>query len=139
VLQGNALKLSSRIRNVDCIATEPDLGPALRDVPTNAYASKIVAKLEPLYFGFFEDAFRALNVDGRLVVVTPYFQTRSDKPVMTRFAQRAEEIGFKRLCPFNKKHFEKDGEAERNLFGLESLIDLAERHKVGREIQVFQK
>jgi tRNA G10 N-methylase Trm11 len=139
VLQGNALKLSSRIRNVDCIATEPDLGPALRDVPTNAYASKIVTKLEPLYFGFFEDAFRALNVDGRLVVVTPYFQTRSDKPVMTRFAQKAEEIGFKRLCPFNKEHFEKDGEAERNLFGLESLIDLSERHKVGREIQVFQK
>ena len=139
VLQGDARKLSSRIRNVDCIATEPDLGPALRDIPTNAYAERIIAKLEPLYFGFFEDAFRALNVGGRLVVVTPYFQTRSDKPVVTRFAQKAEEIGFKRVCPFKKELFVKDGEAERNLFGLESLVDVAERHKVGREIHVFQK
>jgi tRNA G10 N-methylase Trm11 len=139
VLQGDARKLSSKIRNVDCIATEPDLGPALRDVPTNVYAERIIAKLEPLYFGFFEDAFRALNVGGRLAVVTPYFQTRSDKPVVTGFAQKAEALGFKRVCPFKKEHFVEDGEAEHNLIGLESLVDVAERHKVGREIHVFQK
>jgi tRNA G10 N-methylase Trm11 len=124
---------------VDCIATEPDLGPALRDVPTNAYAAKIVAKLEPLYFGFFEDAFKSLKAEGRLVVVTPYFQTRSGKPVATRFAEKAAEIGFKQVSPFKKESFAHDGEAEQNLAAMVSLFDVAERHKTGREIHVFQK
>jgi tRNA G10 N-methylase Trm11 len=108
-------------------------------VPTNAYAAKIIAKLEPLYFGFFEDAFSTLKANGRLVVVTPYFQTRSGQPVATRFAEKAEEVGFKRIFPFKREFFEKDGEAERNLMGLTSLTDVGEKHKVGREIHVFQK
>ncbi|HJW65542.1 MAG TPA: methyltransferase domain-containing protein [Candidatus Bathyarchaeia archaeon] len=139
VLQGDARRLSSRVREVDCIATEPDLGPALRDVPTNAYAEKMVAKLEPLFFGFFEDAFKSLKAEGRLVVVTPYFQTRSGKPVATRFVQKAVEVGFKQVSPFKKESFAYDGEAEQNLAGMVSLFDVAERHKTGREIHVFQK
>jgi tRNA G10 N-methylase Trm11 len=139
VLIGDARKLSPRIRNVDCIATEPDLGPALRENPTNAYATKIVTKLEPLFFSFMEDAFEVLSDKGRLVLVTPYFQTRSGKPVPTRFAEKAEEIGFKRLYPFKKEHFTKEDDAENRLIGLTSIVDVAERHKVGREINVFQK
>jgi 16S rRNA C1402 N4-methylase RsmH len=92
-----------------------------------------------LYFGFFEDAFNALKADGRLVVVTPYFQTRSGKPVATRFEEKAEEIGFKRVFPFKKEFFGHDGEAEQNLAGMVSLFDVAERHKTGREIHVFQR
>jgi tRNA G10 N-methylase Trm11 len=111
----------------------------LRDAPTNAYAAKIISKLEPLYFGFFEDAFKSLKPDGRLVVVTPYFQTRSGIPVETRFAEKAEEIGFKRVFPFKKEFFAYDGEAEQNLGRMASLFDVAERHKTGREIHVFQR
>jgi tRNA G10 N-methylase Trm11 len=139
VLQGDARKLSSRVRNIDCIATEPDLGPALRDIPTKAYAARIITKLEPLYFGFLEDAFKVLNPDGRLAIVTPYFQTRSGEPVATRFAEKAKKVGFKQVFPFKKELFAKNGEAERNLVSLASLVDVAERHKVGREIHVFQK
>jgi tRNA G10 N-methylase Trm11 len=139
LLQGDARKLSSRVRDVDCIVTEPDLGPALRDVPTNAYADKLVSKLEPLFFSFFEDAFKSLKAEGRLVVVTPYFQTRSGRPVATRFAQKALEIGFKQVYPLKKEFFAHDGEAEQNLASMVSLVDVAERHKTGREIHVFQK
>jgi tRNA G10 N-methylase Trm11 len=139
VLQGDARKLSPRVRDIDCIATEPDLGPALRHAPTNAYAAKIIAKLEPLYFGFLEDAYNMLSADARLVIVTPYFQTRSGEPVATRFAEKAEEFGFKTVFPFKKEFFEKDREAEQKLVSLTSLFDVAERHKVGREIHIFQK
>ena len=139
ILQGDARRLSSRVREIDCIVTEPDLGPALRDVPTDAYAAKIVAKLEPLYFSFFENAFNSLIPDGTLVIVIPYFQTRSGKPVVTRFGQKAEEIGFKQVFPFKGEHFETDKESVQNLIRLASLIDVTERHKTGREIRVFQK
>jgi tRNA G10 N-methylase Trm11 len=139
VLQGDARKLSHRIRNVDCIATEPDLGPALRDVPTNAYAAKIVVKLEPLFFGFLEDVFDVLKAGGTLVLVTPCFQTRSGEPVATRFAEKAEQVGLQSMTPFKKDDFSAEGETEENLTALKSLLDVAERHKVGREIHVFQK
>ena len=139
ILQGDARRLSSRVRDIDCIVTEPDLGPALRDVPTDAYAAKIVAKLEPLYFSFFENAFNSLIPDGTLVIVIPYFQTRSGKPVVTRFGQKAEEIGFKQVFPFKGEHFETDKESVQNLIRSASLIDVTERHKTGREIRVFQK
>ncbi len=139
VLQGDARKLSSRVRNVDCIATEPDLGPALRHTPTNTYAAKIIIKLEPLYFDFLEDAYNMLNDNGRLVLVTPYFQTRSGETVATRFVEKAEEIGFRRVFPLRGEFFEKISEAEQKLAALTSLIDVAERHKVGREIHIFEK
>jgi tRNA G10 N-methylase Trm11 len=139
ILQGDARRLSSRVRDIDCIVTEPDLGPALRDVPTDAYAAKLVAKLEPLYFSFFENAFNSLKTDGKLVIVIPYFQTRSGKPVITRFGQKAEEIGFKQVFPFKKEYFETDNESVQNLVRLASLVDITERQKTGREIRVFQK
>ena len=139
VLQGDARKLSQRVRNIDCVATEPDLGPALRHFPTTSYAAKIIAKLEPLYFGFLEDAFRMLNPNGRLVMVTPYFQTRSGEHVATRFAEKAMEVGFTRVFPFKSEFFKNQGEAVKKLTGMSSLVDVAERHKVGREIHIFQK
>lgn len=139
VLQGDARKLSYRVRNVDCVATEPDLGPALQHIPTNNYAAKIISKLEPLYFEYLKDAYNMLNDNGRLVMVTPYFQTRSGETVTMRFGEKAEEFGFKRVYPFKMEFFEKNGEAEQKLAALTSLVDVAERHKVGREIHIFQK
>ena len=56
VLQGDVGRLVEKIGQdtLDCIVCEPDLGPALRQVPTGPYAEKIIQKLEPLYFGFVE-------------------------------------------------------------------------------------
>ena len=52
VVQGDVGRLAQKIgqETVDCIVTEPDLGPALRQVPTGPYALKIIQKLEPLVF-----------------------------------------------------------------------------------------
>jgi hypothetical protein len=64
VLQGDVSRLVEKIgqETVDCIVCEPDLGPALRQVPTGPYAEKIIQKLEPLYFGFAEQANEHLNL-----------------------------------------------------------------------------
>ena len=44
VVQGDASKLTEKIgrEQVDCVVTEPDLGPALRQVPTGPYAQRIM-------------------------------------------------------------------------------------------------
>ena len=82
-MQGDVGRLAEKIgqETVDCIVTEPDLGPALRQVPTGPYAQKIIQKLEPLFFNLAEQAYKVLKKDGQLVVVTPYIITRSGQSV----------------------------------------------------------
>lgn len=140
ILQGDARRLTDKIaQEVDCIATEPDLGPALRHVPTTPYATKIIDKLEPLYYSFLEEAYRILKKDGRLVLVTPYIRVRSGKPVTMPIEEKAVNIGFKRVSPFQKKVFAKDSKVKENLTAMATFVDAEERHKIGREIHIFQK
>jgi tRNA G10 N-methylase Trm11 len=141
VLKGDALNLKSIVGSeVNCIVTEPDLGPPLRDLPTVPYAEKIIHKLNPLYSSFLEASFNILKKNGRLVLVTPYLKTRSGKPVTMRIEERAEKAGFIRVFPFGDKAI--FGEAiniKENMGRMRFFVDVAERHKTGREIHVFQK
>jgi tRNA G10 N-methylase Trm11 len=140
VLLGDSRRLEKRIRQeVDCIATEPDLGPALRHVATTPYATKIIDKLRPLYFDFLAEAYGRLKKGGRLVLVTPYIRTRSGKPVTMRIEEKAVTVGFKRVHPFPKEVLPRGNTARENLMEMTCLVDVGERHKIGREIHVFQK
>jgi tRNA G10 N-methylase Trm11 len=141
VLQGDARRLTPKIgqEEVDCVATEPDLGPALRHVPTTPYAVKIIKKLEPLYYGFMEEVYKMLKRNGRLVFVTPYVKTRSGKPVTMPIEDKAAKIGFKRVYPFQKEIFAENVATQESLAGKPSLVDVEKRHKIGREIHIFQK
>ena len=141
VLQGDVHRLSQKIgwEQVDCVATEPDLGPALRQMPTTSYAVRIAEKLEPLYYGLLEEAYKVLRSGGRLVVVSPWIKTRSGKPVTMRIEEKALELGFERVCPFKREFFADDAAVPENLLAAGSLVDAEERHKIGREIHIFQK
>ena len=141
VVQGDVSKLAQKIgqETVDCIVTEPDLGPALRQVPTGPYAQRIIQKLEPLYFEFVEQAFKVLKEGGRLVVVTPYIVTRSGQAVTMRIYDKCESLGFKENSPFSKEIFSSSEKGVDSLTDLSSLIEVDERHKIGREIHIYQK
>ncbi len=139
VLRGDALNLAKRIGyGVDCIVTEPDLGPALRDMPTTPYALKIIKKLEPLFLGFLEEACKVLVNEGRLVLVTPYIRTRSGEPVKMNIEKPAEENGFRKIQLFRNEFF-SENKATASLVGMATLLDIGERHKIGREIHILQK
>jgi tRNA G10 N-methylase Trm11 len=141
VLQGDVGRLVSKIgqETVDCIVSEPDLGPALRQVPTGPYALKIIQKLEPLYFGFVEEAYKVLKHGGRLVLVTPFIRTRSGQSVTMPIGEKLEGCGFKRVYPFAKEMFSEGTVGLESLVGAGSLVEMDERHKIGREIHIFQK
>lgn len=141
VLQGDVAKLSQKMgrKQVDCVATEPDLGPALRQMPTTAYATRIVKKLEPLYFTLLEEAWNVLREEGRLVFTSPYIKTRSGKPVVMNIGQKAIEVGFNSVYFFERKLFSKNSGSYQKLKDTSSIIDVEKRHKIGRKIHVFQK
>ncbi|MDR2202955.1 MAG: hypothetical protein LBE76_01355 [Nitrososphaerota archaeon] len=141
VVQSNVHFLSRKIgvENIDCIVSEPDLGPALRQIPTTPYAKKIIKKLVPLFFGFIEEAYKVLKCGGTLVVVTPYIVTRSKQIVTMPIGEKAENINFMRIKPFNSEFFDKTLSNIDTLTDLESLIEVDSRHLIGREIHVFRK
>jgi tRNA G10 N-methylase Trm11 len=141
VVQGDVGVLASKIgrETVDCIVSEPDLGPALRQVPTTPYAVKVIEKLEPLFYGFIEEAFKVLKPDGRVVLVTPYIRTRSGQSVTMPIAEKAVQAGFSIVKPFVKEIFQETLIVKDDLLGLDSLIEMDERHKIGREIHIFKK
>jgi len=139
VLQGDSRSLSTSVqREVDCVATEPDLGPALRHIPTTAYASKIVDRLRPLFRDFLEGAHDVLKTGGRLLLVTPYIKTRSGTPVTMDVEQWALNVGLRRVHPFGRTVFAGNG-ARESLNKTASFVDAEKRHRIGREIHVFQK
>jgi signal transduction histidine kinase len=41
--------------------------------------------------------------------------------------------------PFSREIFAESGAAQENLAKMASLVDAEERHKIGREIHIFQK
>ncbi len=141
VVQSDVGFLSRKIgrETVDCIVSEPDLGPALRQVPTTPYAQKVIDKLTPLFFSFVEEAYSVLKPDGRLVVVTPYIVARSGQVVTMPIGEKAQNVGFVRVKPFSPEIFAKNAVDIEALTGLESLVEVDSRHLIGREIHVFRK
>lgn len=67
----NISNLSKIIKKVDAIVTEPYMGPFLRKKPTREQAFIIIDKLRPLYTKFFEEAYKILDKNGRIVIIMP--------------------------------------------------------------------
>ena len=141
VLQGDVNKLLEKVgqESMDCIVCEPDLGPALRQIPTGLYSKKIIQKLEPLYFGFVEKAYRALKPGGRLVLVTPYIKTRANEYITMPIDAKLVEFGFKRIYAFSKDMFSQSAGGLGNLIHTASLVEIDERHIIGRQIHILEK
>ncbi len=141
VVQGSIERLTEKVgmENVDCIVSEPDLGPALRETPTGPYAQKIIEKLMPLFLDFIEQAYQTLRPNGRLVVVTPYIRTRSREAVTMPIDEKLGEVGFKRVYVFTDDMFTENAPQHGKLRWMPSLVEMDERHKIGREIHILQK
>jgi tRNA G10 N-methylase Trm11 len=141
VIQSDVEVLSRKIGrdNIDCVVSEPDLGPALRQIPTTPYAKKIIEKLTPLFFGFIEESYKVLRPGGKLVVVTPYVVTRSKQIVTMLIHEKAENTNFVQIKPFNSEVFAKDITNIQMLTEQKSLVEVDSRHLIGREIHVFHK
>ncbi len=141
VVQGNVKHLAEKVglESVDCIVSEPDLGPALKQTPTGPYALKIIEKLTPMFLDFVDQAYQALHVGGRLVVATPFIRTRSRETVVMPLEEKIKEVGFSRVYAFTDDMFAPEAPDHGRLMGAPTLIEMDERHKIGREIHILQK
>jgi tRNA G10 N-methylase Trm11 len=141
ILLGDARSLTSQIEanSVDAIATEPALGPALRFIPTISHAKRIVEDLEPLYYAFLEEAYKVLKFGEHLVIVSPLVRTRTFEPVYLDIDRKAELEGFKKVYPVKREDFVIENKLAEELTKQTVFTDAEERHKIVRQIHIFQK
>jgi len=140
VFLGDSRKLTVKIgkETIDCIATEPDLGPPLLHFPTESYAKRITNKLEPLYFDFLDGAREVLRPGGNLVFVTPWIRTRSGGFITLDLHGKAKSLGFRTVPPFREEIF-GDNVRYTEMSPELSLVDVGTGQKIGRKINVLQK
>jgi len=141
VLLGDARSLTNQIEtnSVDAIATEPPLGPALRYIPTISRANRIIGDLKDLYYDFLEEAHKVLKYNGHLVIVSPLVRTRTCVPVYLNIDKKAELDGFKKVYSVKREDFVIENKLVEELTRQTFFTDAEERHKIVRQIHVFQK
>jgi tRNA G10 N-methylase Trm11 len=100
---------------------------------------KIIQKLEPLYFTFVEEAHRVLKKGGRLVLVTPYIITRSGQIVAMPIATKFESSGFRKVQTFFPEMFSPGTVGKEELISASSIVEVDDRHKISREIHIYEK
>jgi len=141
ILLGDARKLTSQIQtnSIDAIATEPALGPALRHIPTISRAKRIVEDLKSLFYDFLEEAHIVLKHNGHLVIVSPCVRTRTGIPIYLNIDKKAESEGFKKVYPVKREDFIIENKMVEEITRQTFFIDAEERHKIIRQIHIFQK
>lgn len=59
---------------------------------------------------------------------------------MMHIEEKAQELGFKMIYPFGSKEvFESYDTVKEEMRVMRRVVEMAERHKTGREIHVLQK
>ena len=81
VFLGDAKTISKEIRgkNIDCVATEPDLGPYWRGKPNANEAKQAIQKLEVLYGAFFRELKILMARGKRVCIIFPEIPSRDGK------------------------------------------------------------
>lgn len=70
VVNGDAIKVHTKFRNIKYVATEPFLGPYLRGAPTKKESLNIISELSHLYKDFFISLNKIMS-KGRVVIIMP--------------------------------------------------------------------
>ena len=126
----------------DGVCTEPSLGPFFKNKPYYAQAQELIeTELEPLYDATFDETYKILKPNGRLVFVAPIFSTVDGGDLQINIEKIARNYNFKSIpildqnrivnksnirLQFQKQHFK-------------SLIDAKKGQIVKRKIYIFEK
>jgi len=119
---------------VDCIVTEPYLGPPLQKEPTDKEAQKNIETLEALYTDSFKSFSHVLKNGAIIVIVFPLFKTKHGTYVL-KILETIQQFGFSRINPIPDQAsvFSHVNPTARG-----SLIYKRPDQKVHREIFIFR-
>tara|TARA_Y100000310_G_scaffold138289_2_gene137251 strand:+ start:50023 stop:51093 length:1071 start_codon:yes stop_codon:yes gene_type:complete len=97
LIQGDAARLSKRVKKVECVVTEPYLGPFFKRPPLFREALKISKELEQLYAKVLSELHKV--VDNKVVILIPQIKTKERKVVTIPMVKILKNTGFKVCNP----------------------------------------
>ena len=95
VIDGDSESLSRYIKQADCVATEPYLGPFLKNYPSEENAKRTARFLEEIYTNVLRQLKKV--VKGRIAIITPWFRTKNRKDIKINFRNILRKTGFEPL------------------------------------------
>ncbi len=113
--------------SVDCIVTEPYLGPPLKKFPPKKEAEAILKKINELYSQVLREAHKVLKPEGRICIISPRIRLDNGSTIRLDIKKICKNSGFSEINPL---------EGISNTF---PLTDSEERHRIIREINVLEK
>lgn len=97
----DARRLTERIKplSIDCIATEPYLGPPLKKPANPIEAASILKSLRPLYIETLAELRSVLRPGGKIVVIIPRFASQQGRGYSLDLTDEMLLMGYRILDP----------------------------------------
>ena len=92
LFQDDVKNLSRHLKSVECIVSEPDLGPYWTKYPSKQEAQKALDTLKITYENFLREASKIVR--KRIVFLTPISKTNDKKEARLDFESLAKKYGF---------------------------------------------
>jgi tRNA G10 N-methylase Trm11 len=123
IVKGDSAKINKFVNKVDCVASEPYLGPYLKKRPKKEEAIKIIRQLDKLYLEFFINLKKILRKGGKVAMIFPIIVATNRKEYRLNLNKILNESGFKisKLgdVEFPIPYAEKKSIIEREIYVLE--------------------
>ncbi len=129
----DALDLAKYYKEIGAIISEPFLGSPRLRVMRRDQVFKERENLEKFYEKIFEEFYKVLNTDGKIVFILPVIRYKNEFLYLD-ILDKIEKIGFKRL-----NYCEKQKELGLNLTDRGTIVYYRPGQTVSREIVIFNK
>jgi tRNA G10 N-methylase Trm11 len=108
---------------MDCVASEPYMGPYFKSYPRKEEAIKITKELNELYENFFVNLKKVIKKNGRVAMVLPVIKASNRKKYRLNLDKIFRKSGFKIVklddIEFPLVYQEKKSIIEREIYVLE--------------------
>ncbi|MDP4012566.1 MAG: hypothetical protein Q8R00_03090 [Candidatus Nanoarchaeia archaeon] len=123
LIKGDARKLSTNIKEIESVASEPYMGPYWERIPSEEEANKVIKELSLLYLALLKDLKNVLK--GKIAIIIPRFKTKGGRREID-INSIITAAGFRLYQPVKAismplPYFETKSRLERFIYVLESV------------------
>ena len=122
VFKGDSSKINQFLPlKINCVASEPYLGPYFKTYPKKEEAIRVVKELNGLYMSFFANLKKVLEKNGKVVMIMPVFRASNKKTYRLDLDKIFRKSGFK-IASLDEIQFPLKYEEKRSIVGREIYV-----------------
>ncbi|MFX1267756.1 MAG: TRM11 family SAM-dependent methyltransferase [Promethearchaeota archaeon] len=126
----------------DGICTEPELGPFYSERPYYSEVKELIeSKLEPIYQFAFREAYKVLNENGRMCIISPIIETLDGGDIQLNIEKIANNFNFKLipLLDINRIINKSNQRLQFRKKQVRTMIEAKKDQIIKRKIYLFEK